>query len=689
LAETATGRRVMVRDWYEVPAIPGETLLQVYGQRTIDPRVELVDLVFEYWLRSGATQRMQREKVLEIMQGRIDASNVYDLISLMAKRGVAEPFFDLTRSSVDSDRRLRMFLLGNGVLLDTIRFYASWNGLNPKEFTDGFFVGAGESVATIVVDLVELLKLAGWMQQEWLRGVFLLPIKPEEGIKTLRQQVALIGQVFDALVDQLDPTKLPARVTKTWTDWNERFFKALEDLDPFTAGRVLGKIAGDLWQLLTGLVGLIKLLRITGKLALKYAPLLIGSVRRVAAEAAVMLRQLAQLMVAIGRAAFDGAKRIGIGTLKTLFPPDVLKALVKEGRALLPHGELTLMPVFSEAYATAFGGQMRPHFGVLISQEGRPLFMAATTDRLPVATAAEARAAIDETLDNFDELFREPGRAPKLKPSAIEVLVARMEMLMQRLDVGIRTILQGVAWDEFVKLVKSKRKFYADELGRIIHTRMKERLAAEVAQLSPGLRVTTEKHIATLIDELAGIDPDLAAAQKALKGKLSKSVASMVAGRADLRQILGVPAGAKSEKAVAKFLAKEFGWDSNTKLGDLQCDAVLTDPAIRRMVNVDWTASTKSDRFEKVWRRVLDDVGEHGFGGDWDKIADAYAKAGKPVPAEVTDGIARLTEHAVRQTIVRQTALEEILGPLWRITSHEMTYDGLGKLWKALGEAAK
>jgi hypothetical protein len=348
-----------------------------------------------------------------------------------------------------------------------------------------------------------------------------------------------------------------------------------------------------------------------------------------------------------------------------------------------------MVPVFQEAYATAFGAGMRPQFGVLISQEGRPLFMAATTDRLPVrATAAEGRAALDEVLDRFEKLFREPGKRPKLKPSEAEAKAVADALLKQRLDVQLRALLQKVAWEEFVKLVKSKRKFYADELGRIIHTRMRAILAAEVAQVSPGLRVTTEKHISTLIQELGAIDPDLAAAQKATKAAMQETVASLVARRADLREILGVPAKAQTEKAVAKFLREELGWAGNTKLGDLQCDAVLTDPAIRRMVNVDWTASTSSDRFQKLWQKVLEDLGE-SFGGDWDRIAEAYAKAGKPVPAEVTDGVARLTQHAVRQTVIRQTALEEILGQLWHITSHEMTYDGLGKLWKALGEAAK
>ena len=65
-------RQVMVRDWFSVPAVPSETLKQVFGSRAVDPRVELVALVFEYWINAGATSRLTLHEILKILPGRID-----------------------------------------------------------------------------------------------------------------------------------------------------------------------------------------------------------------------------------------------------------------------------------------------------------------------------------------------------------------------------------------------------------------------------------------------------------------------------------------------------------------------------------------------------------------------------------------------------------------------------------------
>jgi hypothetical protein len=72
----ADSRQVMIRPYYQVPAVPAETLAQVYGARTVDPRVELVALIFDYWHRASPDHpRLVRERVLEAMRGRIDAGN--------------------------------------------------------------------------------------------------------------------------------------------------------------------------------------------------------------------------------------------------------------------------------------------------------------------------------------------------------------------------------------------------------------------------------------------------------------------------------------------------------------------------------------------------------------------------------------------------------------------------------------
>ncbi len=693
MPETVDDRKVMVRPGYLVPAVPAETLRRVFGDRTVDPRVELVALVFEYWVRGGATPRLTRDRVLEIAQGRMNSGNIYDLISLLAKRGFADEFFDLTRSSVDTDGALRTFLLANGVSIDTIRYYASGNGIDPKLFLDGFFVGIGESAASVIVDLAQLAKLVVRMQQTQLRTVLLLATDVEAGVKTLHEQVAVVGQVFDALVEQLDPTRLPAKVADTWKRWNRDFEKHLEELDPFSAGRVLGRIAGDLWQLLTGLVALVKLLRIAGRLALRYAPLLVGSVRRVAAEAGIVIRELVTLMTAIGRTVFDETAKVGLGVLRTLFPPKVLRQLIKDGRAFLVHSELSLFPVFEEAYAQAFaGGGMRSRFAVLVSgQEGRPVLMAAMSEKLPAAggTAgrAEAMASIDDILDQLDDLFRDTN-APHLPVSEAAAKAAAMVLLEQRLDTHLRKILHKVSYAAFADLKKSGRKFFAPEMGRLIHQVMAPHGAAVVTQVAPGAAVHTEKKLRTLVKELSA-DPEVRAALQGAEKRCDATVAAMVARRPDVLDILGIETKevARSEKAVATYLQERFGWTPKTTGGDLQSDLIVADTKVKRLINVDYTSSTRADRFERTWGKVTDDLGGK-FSGDWDSVAEAYKRAGKgAVPDEVKSGLEALTRHAVRETIIRKVVLEEIFGKLWNVSSHEMLYDGLRKMWDSLKKA--
>jgi hypothetical protein len=165
---------------------------------------------------------------------------------------------------------------------------------------------------------------------------------------------------------------------------------------------------------------------------------------------------------------------------------------------------------------------------------------------------------------------------------------------------------------------------------------------------------------------------------------LDKPIVDVVAQRPDLIQLLeisGKGGGQPSAAEIAAYCKKNFGWSETTKVGDLKSDLLIYDKKINRMVNVDWTSSTKLDTYTKLAKRVSDDLGK-AFSGDWDAIAEAYAKAGKALPEEAKN-IAALTKHAVRETVVRAVAMEEVLKG-WHITSHEMTYDGLGKLWKAL-----
>ena len=49
----------------------------------------------------------------------------------------------------------------------------------------------------------------------------------------MREQVAVVAQVFDALLKQLDPTRLPEKIVQVWKGWKEEFSTHLENLDRF------------------------------------------------------------------------------------------------------------------------------------------------------------------------------------------------------------------------------------------------------------------------------------------------------------------------------------------------------------------------------------------------------------------------------------------------------------------------
>jgi hypothetical protein len=331
------------------------------------------------------------------------------------------------------------------------------------------------------------------------------------------------------------------------------------------------------------------------------------------------------------------------------------------------------------------GAQMPARFGVVVCEEGRPMLMAAMSDRLPAAgraaTRAEAVEAIDEILDRLDELFRDPDSRPvQMRMNRAAVKAAAMAMLKQRLDTQLHKLLQQTAYEAFADLRRSKRRFYANELGRLIHRRMAARTTAEIAQVAPEAWVRTEKTLKSICREL--LAGDKTALEKA-NTLLEEPITALLTRRPEVLDILGVEktATARSKESIAKLLRERFGWKSQTTIGDLQSDLTIADIEMKRVINVDWTASTNSDRFERVWGKVVDDLGGK-FDGDWDAVAEAYRRAGKgDVPAEVKSGLEELTRHAVRETIIRKVALEEVLGLPWNISSHEMTYDGLRKLY--------
>ena len=169
---------------------------------------------------------------------------------------------------------------------------------------------------------------------------------------------------------------------------------------------------------------------------------------------------------------------------------------------------------------------------------------------------------------------------------------------------------------------------------------------------------------------------------------LDERVAAILTRHPEALDILAVARApeARSEAAIGQYL-KRYGWSERTTAGNLQSDLLLIDTDARRVVNVDWTAATNAERFEKIRNQVIQDLrGE--FSGDWEGLAEAYQRAGKDeIPANVKRELDWLTRHALRETVIRKIVLDEIFEG-WYVTSHELLYNGLRKLEKQAMEAA-
>lgn len=677
-------RQVMLSYGYTVPALPEPLLRGVYGERTPDPRVEFVALTVGYYVRANATRRLTRDRVLRAMEARITSSNVYDLISLLARLGVADEFFGLTARTVDEDGAFREFLLGlDPLLIDAIRHYSAWNAIDPKLFFEGFAVGVGESFATVVVDLGRLVRLVILVQREQLRTAYLVVTDPEAAVRRLDGQATIVAQALTAVVAELDPRLVPARLLDLWRRWQGDFERHLENLDPFAAGRLLGRIAGDLWQLLTGLLALVALLRTGIKVAIHYAPLLLQTLRGAASQVAVVTRELAALLAAIGQAAVEAAPRVGMDFLRTLFPPQVFGPLIRTGRPLMTHSGLSVTMVWQAAHAEAFAGAgAGTRLGFLVTQESRPLFMAAMSETVSSAGRKATRAELDEALDailaNLDDLFAEATPPSLLHDAqAVAVKAAAAAQLAERLTTRFTVLLQTTAYEVFRELRRAGRVDPA-ELGRLVHTRMRTEVVRLVAETSPEVLPLTERHLRTTIREIRAAHPHLEPTLKGADNALGRTMAQMITTSADRDLILKLIGfeGGQSERALARHLKNRFGW-ADTTVGDLTSDLLLVDPATRRVTNVDWTSSTKLDAFEKTWGKVADDLGKR-FEGNWEGLAEAYRGL---VPGQVVKGVEELTAHAVRETVIRQAALRSVFGDGWYVLSHEMLYKGLNKMF--------
>lgn len=698
--DSTSGRTIMVRPNFLVPALPESVLANVFGNRQPDSSVVHIVSIFEYYKQGGAVPSLMHDRLLAAMRDKITRSNMDDFLALLVQRGLIDDFVGLIQYPVDLHGELRAYILDNGADLLRISYYASWYGIDPKGFLDGFVLGVSESFALVFASFGDLVKLGWQVAQWWYKTVNVGLVYPVLAAASLAQQALYVMQLAKVLLAELNPAQLPEKAVKRWREWNDEFLNNLLSLKSFEAGRQLGGIAGDLWNALTGIVGLIKLIPALGKLAVKFVPLVFAGMRRAAAIAASAIKLIAELLVSIGRGVIDSIEKVGIATIRTLFPPAIIEAVVAEGRAMVQSGRLSLMMVPAESYAVAYGAPMSQHFAMMVIADGKPVMSAATSDVVPTKRMVrDLRRSLDDQLERLEDLKDVEAEAIATqkdlegvaKASEIQAVAKALSNAEESLQSKLGKLVNEVARDEFTKQVAGSKKPEPGSLGNAVDTAMGKLAPATLSAAAPGAEYAAKATIRTGIE-------------RAVKGTVTKkkwtqmekvmneTMVSMLGRRQDVLDLLGfgTSKAERSPEAIEAFFKRyrPFNWKPDTTAGSLQSDFLFWDKRAKRMINLDWTSSSKLDKFEANWRRAFLDTGKR-FGGDWDALPELYKQLGKEMPDDLIKDLRELTAHALRETIVRKMVLEEILGDLWRVSSREVVYNGLPKQWEEFGKAAK
>src|SRR5206468_656720 len=119
---------------------------------------------------------------------------------------------------------------------------------------------------------------------------------------------------FIAGVRQFSVESFVAMSKDTLAKWDAEFTRALLGRDFDTAGFMLGKLAGDLWQLFAGIRALAKLPGMTMKLARRFGSLLVSGARY-SRSALVLLGDLLRQLAG----AIKDAVELGYGALAGFF----------------------------------------------------------------------------------------------------------------------------------------------------------------------------------------------------------------------------------------------------------------------------------------------------------------------------------------------------------------------------------
>ena len=534
----------------------------------------------------------------------LNNDEMQELIRVLAHFKYASPFFNL--ATPDNDDGLKRYLIDRGVLWEQILFYYEFSAWTPVRFSANFLIGLGYSVASIL---------------EVVKGLFDFGVEafdnPEEAKKKIKDLV-------DGL-RKLSLESLAAMAKEEWAAWNKEFSEALYDLDFDKAGFMLGKFAGDLWQLLTGIRTLAKLPGMTLKLARKYAPLFARGIRATK-DAAILL---GELLAKVG-SALKEVVEVGFSGLMNFLddPVTVLKAFYDGAMATVDkYGKLIF-------FTDEFGAELSLAGGVpssfLMFDEVKDV------STLVARVRTSGKKTLDQIRGTLESYAKKARGKKKLTVGELAELKKIQERLKEFVDLWRKSLVEALEDEETAKKIRimiSRREF-----GSWLHDHMQ--LTFDVIEKEiKSFKSLSEISIKSLAGEM-GIAAEL-------QERANIKIIDFLKSRKDLWKVLGV----KSEKELPDLI-KALGYtDPATAVaGSMKSDAILYDWFRGKVYSFDWTSGLGRYQFVKV-----------------------FATAEK---SEIPKLLSEFLPHAQREYVLRQAVLAYVFEG-WSTAAVEILYDPL------------
>jgi hypothetical protein len=482
----------------------------------------------------------------------IRGDDLQNLIRILAHLNLARPFFNLAVPS--NDDGLKRYLIDAGVLWDQVLFYYEFSLWDPVRFVGSFILGLGVSAASILEVLKELFDFT------------------VESFKNPSEGARKIGEFIDGL-SKLSAESMIEMAKEEWAKWQKEFSQALLDLDFDRAGFMLGKLAGDLWQLLTGIRALAKLPGMTIKLARRFGVLFTKGARYAARAVELLVELLGRLAKLI-----DEAITIGYRAMLNFWDDAVL--LLEK----LEEGALIIIDRTGAMFFNIPQGGVALE-GVGFIPEG---YVLGKVEDGVTQVVARVRVEFQKGLKYVQDLKGATSNKVKQVKNTVRFMrdVKRVEELGYKLVKEWKDTLQKI-------FTEGKFPYNPRELGTWIHDNLKydfERIAAALAERYKQLPEIRISSLAELIGDAESLKrakmPTLEFAKK----------------WPGLYEALGVG----DEKELIAFL-KKAGYEDPTKslIGGMVSDGILYDEQLKRLISVDWTSGLGQYRFANEFEKVM------------------------------------------------------------------------------------